>query len=111
MKTASLLFCLASITMYGCSVDYTAHVESNTEWTGVFAGETYDGKGSAVIELGDNRCCTVWLKDSDGYIRVRVESRGGGIFNPGDSDWIETRSTQTTPVSYTHLTLPTKRIV
>jgi len=98
MKHVAMALCGLAVLLCGCSVDYQAHVESNTEWTGYFNGEKYDGKGNAVIDLGDGRCCTISMLE-DGrraFVRIRVEANGGGVFNPGDTAWIEAHSRYTT---------------
>jgi hypothetical protein len=76
----------------GCSVEYKAEVESDTSWSGAFGNRSVDGRGNDRISLGKDHpvCCVVQKETASGFLKVRVKAEGGGLFGPGDSDWVET---------------------
>lgn len=86
------LLLVASLLMTGCYVDYRAHVESNTSWYGLFGNDQVEGHGDAVIDLDDDEvpCITVYKDTREGYVGIRIVAYGGGILNPGDTNWVET---------------------
>jgi len=76
----------------GCSADYKAEVQSDTEWSGAFGNRTVDGIGNTTIDLPDEhpQCCAVQKQTEGGYLQVRVVCEGGGLLAPEDSDWVTT---------------------
>ncbi len=87
-----ILFGALLFLSFGCSVDYKADVQSNTQWTGAFGDRSVDGSGNKIVDLPDEhpQCCVVQKETENGYLRVRVLAEGGGLFGPEDSDWVET---------------------
>lgn len=92
MKLLIIAIVVGMLSVAGCSVEYKAEVQSTTSWSGAFGGRTVDGSGNDVVNLGHDSpvCCVVQKQTQNGNLRVRVVTEGGGIFGPGDSDWVET---------------------
>lgn len=86
----SLLLMFVALT--ACTVDYTAEIQSNTSWTGVFINRTVDGSGNRIVDIPDDfepPCVAVQKDTEEGYVRARVTT-SGGFLGPGDGDWVET---------------------
>ncbi len=69
---------------FGCSSDYQAEVESDTSWTGDFAGIRMNGSGNQKIDIPDEGylCCVVQKNTTGGYLKLRVYNASTGS---GDS--------------------------
>jgi len=54
--------------------DYTVEIESNTSWSGSFAGESMSGSGNRTIDIGDDGylCCVVQKNSVGGRLRMRI---------------------------------------
>ena len=92
-RTVAAAFMLSAIILLmGCSPEYKAEIESTTSWSGAFGDRTVDGSGNQTVSLpGEHpQCCVVQKGTESGSLKVRVIAEGGGIFGPGDSDWVET---------------------
>ena len=87
-----ILICLSSLFFISCSADYKAEVQSNTSWSGAFGNRTVDGTGNRTIDIPDDppQCCVVQKETEQGFLKVRIVAKGGGIFGPDDSEWVET---------------------
>lgn len=88
--------------IFGCSSDFHAEVESDTSWTGDFAGIRMDGSGNQSIDIPDEGilCCVVQKNTTGGYLKLRVydltDDSSDTITNP--EVWEETSE------AYGHLT-------
>jgi hypothetical protein len=67
-----------------CSSDYQAEVESDTSWSGDFAGIRVDGSGNQSFDIPDEgyQCCVVQKNTPGGYLKLRVYDASTGS---GDS--------------------------
>ena len=73
MKRIYLIGLLATVLLAGCG--YRAEVESNTYWSGTFAGKYVEGYGDHTISMHpyDDRFCIEAGKDSfNGYLKITI---------------------------------------
>ncbi len=78
LRTLHVLFFSAAALVVGALVtgcsDYKAQVESNTTWSGVFAGKSIDGAGNSTIDVPDDGelCIVIQKNTRGGFVQVRI---------------------------------------
>lgn len=92
--TKVLMFFIAILLFSSCTTEWKAKVESDTSWSGSFAGTTVEGSGSKTIDLGSGQdeiyCCVVQKQTESGYLKVSIKSESNSIFGSEDGESKET---------------------
>ncbi len=93
LRTLPALFLSAAalgvtVLVTGCS-DYKVDVESDTTWSGVFAGKSVDGAGNSTIDVPDDGelCIVIQKNTRGGFVQVSVRDTGGSSYQ---TDWERT---------------------